>query len=193
VVDLGCGDGRQTRFLGQHFASVVGTDISPSAVERARAADNPSTVRYRVLDARHPDEAQHLHAQLGDANVYVRGVLQALPPADRPRAIDSIARLVGETGVVFAKELPPEAASYFAMVAERYGLAPTLARVMQLIPPGQISLHDLVGLFAAHGFDVVATGTSSIHTVNTLPNGEVIRVPAIYALARRRTQQEVSP
>jgi hypothetical protein len=87
---------------------------------------------------------------------------------------------------VFAKELPPEAASYFAAAAQRCGLPPIFPRMMQLIPPGQISTEELVGLFTAHGFQVVATGTSSIHTTNTLPNGEVIRVPAIYTLARRR-------
>ena len=43
VVDFGCGDGRQTRVLGRHFATVLGVDISPAAIGWARAADNPPT------------------------------------------------------------------------------------------------------------------------------------------------------
>jgi SAM-dependent methyltransferase len=186
MVDFGCGDGRQTRFLGRHFATVLGVDISPAAVARARATANPPNVTYRVLDAREPDAAAGLHRELGDANVYIRGVLQALPPAARPRAVESIARLLGGTGTLFAKELPPEASSYFAAVVQRHGLSLGLARVMRLIPPGQISEPELVALFPADRFDVKRTGTSHIHTTNALPNGEVMMVPAIYALVGPR-------
>jgi len=49
---------------------------------------------------------------------------------------------------------------------------------------GQISLPDLAGLFPAGRFEVISTGTSRMHTVNTLPGGEVISVPAIWALIR---------
>jgi SAM-dependent methyltransferase len=186
VVDFGCGDGRQARFLGRHFTAVLGVDISPAAIDRGRAAENPPNVSYRVLDARDPDAAAGLHRELGDVNVYIRGVLQALPPAARPGAVESIARLLGATGTLFAKELPPEAASYLAAVVKRHGLSPGLARVMRLIPPGEISEQDLVRLFSADRFDVISTGTSRIHTVNTLPSGEVLMVPAIYALVRPR-------
>jgi SAM-dependent methyltransferase len=184
VVDLGCGDGRQSRFLARHFPTVCGVDISPAAINRARAADNPANVSFRVLDVRDLSQAAGLHSELGDANVYIRGVLQALPPAARPRAVETIARLLGATGTLFAKELPPAARSYFAAVAERHGLPPGLARIMRLVPPGEISEPELVRLFPAARFEVVRTGTSHIHTVNTLPDGEVIRVPAIYALVR---------
>ena len=36
VLDIGCGNGRQTRFLARHFQKVVGVDISAAAVELAR-------------------------------------------------------------------------------------------------------------------------------------------------------------
>lgn len=186
VVDLGCGDGKQTRFLGRHFATVRGVDVSPAAIDRASAADNPANISFRVLDACDPDQATRLHRELGDANVYIRGLLQALPPAARPRAVETIARLLGVTGTLFAKELPPAATSYFAAVTEQHGLPPGLARVMQLIPPGEISEPDLVRLFPADRFEVLTTGTSHIHTVNTLPGGQLIMVPAIYALVRPR-------
>ena len=187
VVDFGCGDGRQTRFLAGHFTYVVGVDISAAAIRRARAAaDNPPNVAFQVLDARDPDGAARLHDGLGDANVYIRGVMQALPPASRPGSVQTIATLLGTTGTLFAKELPPEAACYFADVTERYGMPPGLAKVMRSIPPGQISLPELSGLFPADRFEVLGTGTSHMRTVNSLPGGVVISVPAIWIVIRPR-------
>jgi ubiquinone/menaquinone biosynthesis C-methylase UbiE len=184
VIDLGCGDGRQTRFLARHLDIVVGVDISPAAIDRARATENPPNVSYRVLDARFPGAAQRLHAELGDANVYVRGVLQAMPAGDRPGAISSIAALLGGTGTLFAKELPPQASTYFAEVVQRHGIWPELERVMRLIPPGQVTEEELARLFLPDRIEVIATGAGRIETVNVLPDGDPIRVPAIYALAR---------
>ena len=94
--------------------------------------------------------------------------------------------LLIETGTLFAKELPPEAGSYFADVIQRHGMPPGIARVMRHIPPGQISEQERAGLFPAGRFDVLGTGTSHIHTTNTLPGGEVIMVPAVWVLVRPR-------
>jgi SAM-dependent methyltransferase len=186
VVDFGCGDGRQTRFLARHFPNVVGVDISAAAIRRARAADNPPNVAFQVLDARDRDGGARLHDKLGDANVYIRGVLQALPPASRPAAVQTIAALLGAAGTLFAKELPPEASSYFAEMTQRYGMPPGLAKVMQSVPPGQISLPELSGLFPADRLEVLGIGTSRMRTVNSLPGGEAISVPAIWILSRPR-------
>lgn len=185
VVDFGCGDGRQTRFLAAHFAHLTGVDVSAAAIRRARAAGNPPNVTFQVLDARDRDGAARLHDELGDANVYIRGVLQALPPASRPEAVQAIAALLGTAGTLFAKELPPEASSYFADMTQRYGMPPGLAKVMRSIPPGQISPLELSELFPAGRFEVLDTGTSRMHTVNSLPGGAVISVPAIWILTRR--------
>lgn len=194
VMDLGCGDGRQTRFLAGHFPHVVGTDISAAAIRRARAADNPPNVAFQVLDARDQEGAARLHGELGDANVYIRGVLQALPPASLLGAAQTIAALLGATGTLFAKELPPEASFYFAEMTQRYGMPPGLAEVMRNIPPGQIPLPELSELFPADRFEVLGTGTSRMRTVNSLPGGVVISVPAIWILTRpRRKSLELLP
>ncbi len=187
VVDFGCGDGRQTRFLARHFADVLGVDVLAAAIGRARAADNPPNAGFQVLDARDTAAAVRLHQELGDANVYIRGVLQALPPAAHPQAVQAIAALLGASGTLFAKELPPEAAAYFAGVIQRHGPPPGLAKVLRHgLPPGQISLPELTELFPADRFEVLGTGTSHMHTVNTLPGGEAIIVPAVWALIRLR-------
>src|SRR3954469_25068880 len=35
VLDFGCGVGRVTRLLADHFETVVGTDVAPSMIEQA--------------------------------------------------------------------------------------------------------------------------------------------------------------
>ncbi len=186
MADFGCGDGRQTRFLARHFPDVLGVDLSAAAIGRARAADNPPNVAFQVLHACDPVGATRLHQELGDANVYIRGVLQALPPASRPRAVQSIRVLLGAAGMLVAKGLPPQAADYFASVTRRHGLPPGLAKVMRHIPPGQISLPDL-GPPVPRGPLRGARHRDQPHAHrHTLPTGEVIMVPAIWALIRPR-------
>jgi hypothetical protein len=139
-----------------------------------------------VLDVSTPQQAERLGHELGDVNVYVRGVLQALEPLARPQAVESIAVLLGDRGTLFAKELPPLASGYFAEPVQRHGLWPELERVMQLIPPGQITQQELATLFSPDRFDVIDAGAGLIHTRTRLPDGDSIRVPAIYALIRPR-------
>lgn len=47
AVDVGCGSGQGTLLLAEHFASVVGTDVSPAQLEQAlRHAQKPN-ITYR--------------------------------------------------------------------------------------------------------------------------------------------------
>jgi len=184
VIDLGCGDGRQTRFLAEHFTTVVGVDLAPSAIARARNHENPLNVSYRVLDVREPTAAGELHAELGDANVYMRGVLQSLPETDRSSAVNAIATLLGRTGTLFLKELAPAVEQYFAALVEHHGAPAGMERIMRLVPPGAVSDAELARLFAPPRFHLLTTGAGHIHTANVAPDGHPILVPARYALVK---------
>ena len=187
LIDLGCGNGTQTRFLADHFARVIGTEISPAAIEIARTKQAAPNVSYRVLDVLSPDDAQALHEEIGDANLYMRAVLHQLSPADHVTAIQSIERLLGRKGILYLVELSSAAEPYFAQLITQYGPPPGLARVFQHgITPGMVHEHDLEVLFPPDRFTVCRTGPSQIHTVHTLPTGEVVKVPAFYAVLRRR-------
>ena len=187
LIDLGCGNGTQTRFLADHFARVLGTEISPAAVEISQAKNAAPNISYRVLDVLHPEEAQALHEEIGDANLYMRTVLHQLSPADHATAIQSIERLLGVKGILYLIELSSAAEPYFAQLIKQYGPPPGLARVFQHgITPGMVHEHDLEVLFPPDRFTVCRTGQSQIHTVHTLPTGEVVKVPAFYAVLRRR-------
>ncbi|NOT23531.1 MAG: class I SAM-dependent methyltransferase [Nitrospiraceae bacterium] len=187
LIDLGCGNGTQTRFLANHFPRVLGTEISPAAVEIARTKHAASNVSYRVLDVLSPDAAQVLHEEIGDANVYMRAVLHQLSPADHATAIQSIERLLGRTGVLYLVELSSAAEPFFAQLITQYGPPPGLARVFEhQITPGMVNENDLERLFPPDRFTLIRTGKSHIQTVHTLPTGEVVKVPAFYALLRQR-------
>jgi hypothetical protein len=105
MVHLGCGHGRQTAFFGDHFERVIGVDISPSAIERA-TQDNPhANVEYRCFDATDPEPLARLHDELGDANVYVRGVLHQLADDDQRPYLESALLLLGDRGTLNVLEL----------------------------------------------------------------------------------------
>jgi SAM-dependent methyltransferase len=186
LIDLGCGNGTQTRFLADHFARVIGTEISPAAIEIARTKHAAPNVSYRVLDVLSPDDAQALHEEIGDANLYMRAVLHQLSPADHATAIQSIERLLGRKGVLYLVELSSAAEPFFAQLIKQYGPPPGLARVFQhQITPGMVNEDDLDVLFPPDRFTLLRTGPSHIHTVHTLPTSEVVKVPAFYAVLRR--------
>jgi SAM-dependent methyltransferase len=187
IIDLGCGNGTQTRFLADHFARVMGTEISPAAVDIGRTKNAAPNVSYRVLDVLSPDDAQVLHQEIGDANVYMRTVLHQLSPTDHATAIQSIERLLGMKGILYLIELSSAAEPYFAQLIKQYGPPPGLARVLQHeITPGMLNENNLEALFPPDRFTLLRTGKSRIHTVHTLPTGEVAKVPAFYAILRRR-------
>lgn len=187
LIDLGCGNGTQTRFLADHFQRVLGTEISPAAVEIARTKHAAANISYRVLDVLSPDAAQALHEEIGDANVYMRAVLHQLSPADQETAIQSIARLLGTKGTLYLIELSSAAEPFFARLIQQYGPPPGLARVFQhQITPGMLNENELEKLFPPDRFTLIRTGKSYIQTVHTFSTDEVVKVPAFYAILRRR-------
>lgn len=187
LIDLGCGNGTQTRFFARHFARVIGTEISPAAIDIARTKNAAPNISYCILDVLCPGDAQALHEEIGDANLYMRGVLHQLSPSDQVTAIESIERLLGITGTLYLIELSSTAESYLTQLIKQNGPPPGLARVFQHgITPGMLNENDLEVLFPPDRFLLLHTGKSHIHTVHTLPTGEVAKVPAFYAILRKR-------
>jgi SAM-dependent methyltransferase len=185
LIDVGCGHGTQTRFLAGHFSRVIGTEISPAAVDLARTKHAAPNIAYRILDVLRPDDARILHEEVGDANLYMRTVLHQLSPADHATAILSLEQLLGTMGTLYMIELSSAAEPYLAQLIQQYGPPPGLARVLQHeITPGMLSEKDLDVLFPSDRFTLLQTGQCHIQTVHTLPTGEVVKVPAFYAILR---------
>ena len=148
----------------------------------------PSNITYRLLDVLYPDDAQALHQEIGDANFYMmRPVSHQLSPPDHATAIQSTERLLGAKGTLYLIELSSAAEPFFAQLNKQYGPPPGLARVFQhTFTSGMVNENDLEVLFPPNRFTLLRIGPSHIHTVHTLPTGEVVKVPAFYAILRQR-------
>jgi SAM-dependent methyltransferase len=187
LVDLGCGNGTQTRFLAGRFPRVVGADLSEAAVEHARHADPAGQAAYRVLDAVEKSETQALHAELGDANVYMRGVLHQAAPEDRQPMVDGIATLLGERGRLFLLELSEEAKPVLLGLAQSpSGPPPKLAPVFRHgIAPGEVADDAVPEYLRAAGLTVLADGRLPLTTTESAPDGTRITLPSTWVVAGR--------
>ena len=187
MVDLGCGNGTQTRFLADRFPRVVGADLSEAAVEHAQHADRAGQATYRVLDAMEKDETETLHAELGDTNVYMRGVLHQADPEDRQALVDGIATLVGERGRAFLVELSEQAKPVLLGLAQSPGgPPPKLAPIFRHgIAPGEVSDEAVPAYVRSAGLTIIASGELPLTTTEFTPEGTRIELPSKWLVAGR--------
>ncbi|MFG1811828.1 class I SAM-dependent methyltransferase [Streptomyces sp. NPDC049040] len=185
LVDLGCGNGTQTRFLAGRYQHVVGVDLAGGAVERARRDDPRGLAAYQRLDAVDTDAVRALHAELGDANVYMRGVLHQCETADRSRLVDAIATFTGQRGRVFAVELAEAAKGVLIALAQGpAGPPPKLGAIFSHgIAPGEVHDAAVHGYFTSAGLDVLASGEAPLLTTEFRPDGTRIEVPSRWLVA----------
>ncbi|NSL42684.1 class I SAM-dependent methyltransferase [Streptomyces sp. 8P21H-1] len=187
LVDLGCGNGTQTRFLADRYPRVVGADLSAAALDHARLADPAGQASYRLFDAAERAEAEMLHAELGDANVYVRGVLHQCEEGDRQALVDGIATLVGDRGRAFLVE-PSEAAGVVlrGLAREPGGPPAKLAPVFRHgIAPGEVADAAVPGYLRAAGLVVLAEGGLPLVTAERGADGSAIELPSRWVVVRR--------
>jgi len=187
LVDVGCGNGTQTRCLADSFSRVIGVDVSEEALRGARLHHGAANVEYRALDVLDGPAVRALHAELGDANLYLRGVLHQLRAEDRMPAVHNLATLLGERGQAFLVELSPAAEQLFASLAQRFGTPPVkLKHVLSHgIAPATLREGDIPALFHQEGFVPRTQGITTVVTTQTLPSGEIIEVPCDYFLFQR--------
>ncbi|MGW1179106.1 class I SAM-dependent methyltransferase [Kitasatospora sp. NPDC002543] len=185
LVDLGCGNGTQTRFLAERFPVVLGVDLSAAAVDLARRCDPAGRAEFTRLDATDAEAVRALWHRLGDANVYVRGVIHQSEPADRPRVVEAIRILLGARGRAFVFELSEAAKGVLGeLVRDPAGPPPKLRPVFSHgLAPAEVADAAFPGLFHAAGLDVLATGELPLATTESTPDGEPIELPAHWLVA----------
>lgn len=187
LVDLGCGNGTQTRFLADRFPHVLGADLSVAALDHARRADPAGQAAYRLLDAAEKGEAEMLHAELGDANVYLRGVLHQADPDDRQPLVDGLAALLGDRGRAFLVELSEAAKPVLMGLAQSPdGPPPKLAPVFRHgIAPGEVADDAIPVYLNVAGLTVLASGEMPLTTTEYRPDGTRIELPSKWLVAGR--------
>jgi SAM-dependent methyltransferase len=182
LVDLGCGNGTQTVFLARHFDRVIGADLSAAAVMQARHQDVAHRVEFRELDAADPDGVRGLAAELGDVNVYMRGVLHQSDPDDRQPLADGVAALLGTHGRAFVVELSASARPVLlGFAGETGGSLPKLRPVLAHgIAPGDVPDAEIPAHFRAAGLEVLASGTLPLATTEHGGDGSRIDLPSMW-------------
>ncbi|MEU1014541.1 class I SAM-dependent methyltransferase [Streptomyces sp. NPDC005898] len=187
LVDLGCGNGTQTRFLADRFPRVLGVDLSAAALAHARLADPAGQVDFRQLDAVERGEAEQLHAELGDAIVYMRGVLHQCEPDDRQPLLDGVATLIGERGRAFLVELSEAARAVLLDLTRRpEGAPPKLVPVFAHgLAPAEVTDEAVPAYVAGAGLDILASGELPLLTTEFSADGTRIALPSKWLVVGR--------
>ncbi|MGV9285360.1 class I SAM-dependent methyltransferase [Streptomyces sp. NPDC003730] len=188
LIDLGCGNGTQTRYFAERFPHVVGADLSTAALAHARRADPAGLAAYRQLDAADKAEAETLHAELGDANVYVRGVLHQCEPEDRRPLADTLAVLLGDHGRAFLVEPSQAAKSVLRALAQGPAGPPAkLAPVLRHgLTPAAVPDEAVPQYLVAAGLTVLARGELPLVTTEYTADGTRVELPSTWVVAGRR-------
>jgi len=190
VLDLGSGNGRQARFLAQHFSQVIGADVSEAAINLARKESiNQPNLTFRVFNATDPAQAQALHDEFGDLNIYIRGVVHVIQKPDRPNFVTGLRTLLGTKGTLYQTELDHEALPYFRQFpgTSPSGLPDLMHRVVSYgITPIGFRIDKLHEVYSPDAWEILEQGNNArMHTIEIAP-GQNGAVPANYLIARPR-------
>ncbi|MFF0740057.1 class I SAM-dependent methyltransferase [Streptomyces sp. NPDC004111] len=189
VVDIGCGNGTQTRYLGDRFRRVAGIDLAPAAIGLARRHDPGRQVRFVVADATEPADVTGLRRELGqDAQVYLRGVLHQAEPADRGALARTVAALLGERGRAFVVEPAEAAGQLLRTLAEHPEGPPRKLRTVLAHGLATCGIAEAQAreLFGSADLDVLASGELPLTTTEYHCDGTRIELPARWLVVGRR-------
>ncbi|MFF9813466.1 class I SAM-dependent methyltransferase [Streptomyces sp. NPDC014006] len=189
VVDLGCGNGTQTRYLATRFARAVGVDLSHAAVEHARRGGEGDGVEFQQLDLTDADAVRALHERLGDTNVYMRAVIHQSEPEARSAVAAAVAELTGARGRAFVVELTSGSREVLQRAAQGPGgPGPKLRRVFEHgLKPADAPDEEIRHLLGGAGLETLAEGDTALAQTEYLPDGSLLELPAHwFVLARRQ-------
>ncbi len=191
VVDVGCGNGRFSRLLAGSFPKVLGIDISAHAVRLAAAESiDTDNVTYRVLDASVAGAGQRLLDELGEANVFIRGVFHVFDTEQRERAVANLRDVIGQHGVVYFAETDYAGDPLDQLVAQG-ATATTMPEPLRkciaagIKPPRHFGEAELTALFPPAYWETLESGPTTMHGVPLTAKGDFEPIPSFYAIVRR--------
>jgi SAM-dependent methyltransferase len=188
VVDVGCGHGGFSRALAAFSPQVIGVDVSDHAVARAREESaGIHNVTYVSRDMTRPEAWAGL-AESACANVFIRGVLHVLDPADQAALMENLRRLVGMRGRVFLAETnftgnPVEYVSHLG-ASHRSIPAPLELAIRKLPMPGRFGPEELARVMPAGRWILVEDGAATIETNPLMDANGDSRVPGYFAVLK---------
>ncbi|MFF3957993.1 methyltransferase domain-containing protein [Streptomyces sp. NPDC001890] len=191
VVDLGCGNGTQTRYLATRFARAIGVDLARAAIAHARRADTTGVAEFAQLDLVDEAAVADLHKRIGDTNVYMRAVIHQSEPGARPAVAAAVAALLGERGRAFVVEPTPASKDVLQLVAQAPDGPPEkLRRVLRHgLKPASATEEEVRRLLQEAGLTTLAGGATALAQTEFLPDGTRVELPSrwyVLAPAGRR-------
>ncbi|WP_371534829.1 class I SAM-dependent methyltransferase [Streptomyces sp. NBC_01023] len=180
VVDLGCGNGTQTRYLSTVFARALGVDLSHAAIGHARRADTAGVAEFAQLDLVDADAVRALSRRIGDTNVYMRAVIHQSEPEARPAVAAAVAALLGERGRAFVVELTPESKEVLQKATAGPGGPPAKLRkvIEHGLKPADASEEEVPELLIGAGLTALASGDTALAQTEHMADGTRIELPA---------------
>ncbi|WP_326673514.1 class I SAM-dependent methyltransferase [Streptomyces sp. NBC_01257] len=180
VVDLGCGNGTQTRYLATRFPRAIGVDLSHAAIGHARRADPDGVAEFAQLDLVDGAAVRALHERTGDVNVYMRAVIHQSEPEARPAVAAAVATLIGQRGRAFVAELTPSSKTVLQQAAQGPDGPPAkLRRVFEHgLKPAGATDEEVPDLLRAAGLATLDSGATVLPQTEYLPDGTRIDLPA---------------
>ncbi|MEU2840605.1 class I SAM-dependent methyltransferase [Streptomyces sp. NPDC007076] len=180
VVDLGCGNGTQTRYLATRFPRAIGVDLSHAAITHARHGDPEGVAEYAQLDLVDAAAVAALRERTGDTNVYMRAVIHQSEPEARAAVAAAVAVLVGERGRAFVVEPTPASKDVLQQVAKGPDGPPEkLRRVLDHgLKPASASEEEVRRLLQEAGLTTLAAGATALAQTEYLPDGTRVALPA---------------
>lgn len=187
VIDVGCGNGTNTRWLAGLFPRVIGIDVSTGAVELARReAEGVPNVDFMVMDAAGVGAGEHLLEQTGPANVFVRGVFHVLKPDKQSSLAANLRTVIGRSGRVFLAETNFQGNSLAYL--QQLGATPRkiprqLQSALENLPrPGRFGAQERHSIFPDTDWQLIADGPVNIEVVPMKSTDLSQQVPGYFAL-----------
>lgn len=191
ILDIGCGHGRYAQALATMFPHVVGVDVAPHAIARARA-ETPSgaNITYRVLDVTAPGAGTQLRREFGPMQVYVRGVFHILDDPGRYALVQNVREVLGAQGVLYLVEtaFTGDALAYLRLLGATPTKTPVpvrkLLRAGLKKPPEAFDAAQYAHYFPTSAWDTLASGPTTIYGA-VMQRGQTTQpIPGFFALAR---------
>jgi SAM-dependent methyltransferase len=191
LVDAGCGNGGFTRHLAPLFPSTIGVDFAESAVALARAeSGGVPGLTFEAIDLTGAGAGGRVHREIGDANVFVRGVFHILKGGERDAMARNLRQIVGGSGRLLLAEtnFPGTLLGYLRHLgASAQYIPPALERAIVDLPaPGHFGLEQRRSTFGDRDWTVVAEGDTEIEAIPLHGQQDAEHIPGYFAVLAPR-------
>jgi SAM-dependent methyltransferase len=192
LVDVGCGNGRQSRELAALAPRVLGIDASQGAIDHARAeSSSVANLTFRRADITTGGVGAELHRELGDANVFIRGVFHVLDHKGRLAAVQSLRNLLGTRGTLYLSETniqsPLDHLEFQGATATTMPEPLRRAVAAGIRPPARFGAAEVRAYFPPDTWSTLTEGPALMHGVPLHAGRALEEIPSYMAILRGRT------